>query len=169
MKKTTNLPLTATRQQSQINSPLKKRTLIMKHNKIISAAIALCVIALFTTGSVPSASASTPTPVTITGTYDFSTFPDVTGTFTTTGALTISGDTTMHIGPNYNGTIAHCVVTLIAPDGVIIIHQECQFATSPPAGRWEIVSGTGAYANLRGNGSLTMPDDEEAMTGFIYQ
>jgi hypothetical protein len=148
---------------------LRQKILIMRHNKFFAAAIALCVMAFFTMASVPSASASTPTPVTITGTYDFSTFPDVTGTFTTTGALTITGDTTMHIGPNYNGTIAHCVVTLIAPDGVIIIHQQCQFATSPPAGRWEIVSGTGAYANLRGNGSLTRPEDEEAMTGFIYQ
>ena len=141
----------------------------MRHNKIFSAAIALCVIALFTMGSVPSTSASTRTPVTITGIYDFSTFPDVTGTFTTTGALTISGPSTMHVGLNENGRRAHCVVTLIAPDGVIIIHQQCEFATSPPSGRWEIVSGTGAYANLRGNGSLTMPDDEEAMTGFIYQ
>ena len=140
----------------------------MRPNKILSAAIALCTVAFFTMGSVPSASASPPTPVTITAVYDFSTFPDVTGTFTTTGALTISGDTTMHIGPNHNGTIAHCVVTLIAPDGVIIIHQECQFATRPPMGRWEIVSGTGAYANLNGNGSLLMPPNTEAMTGFIY-
>jgi len=169
MKKTTNLPLIAIRQQSQINSPLKKRTLIMRHNKIFPAAIALCVIALFTMGSVPSTSASTRTPVTITGIYDFSTFPDVTGTFTTTGALTISGPSTMHVGLNENGRRAHCVVTLIAPDGVIIIHQQCEFATSPPAGRWEIVSGTGAYANLRGNGPLTMPPPTtEAMTGFIY-
>ena len=142
----------------------------MQHNKIISATIALCTIAFFTMDSVPSASASTRTPVTITGTYDFSTFPDVTGTFVTTGALTISGDTTMHIEPNENGTRAHCVVTLIAPLGNIIIHQECQFATRPSAGRWEIVSGTGAYANLNGNGSLTMPPPlAEAMTGFIYQ
>jgi hypothetical protein len=142
----------------------------MRHNKFFSPAIALCTIAFFTMASVPSASALTRTPVTITGTYDFSTFPDVTGTFVTSGALTISGDTTMHIDPNYNGTIAHCVVTLIAPDGVIIIHQECEFATPYPyRGRWEIVSGTGAYANLRGNGSLTMPGDQEAMTGVIYQ
>jgi hypothetical protein len=148
---------------------IKKRILIMRHNKFFSAAIALCAIAFFTVGSAPSASALTRTPVTITGTYDFSTFPDVTGTFVTTGALTISGDTTMHIGPNENGTRAHCVVTLIAPDGVIIIHQECQFATSPPSGRWQIVSGTGAYVNLRGNGSLTRPSNQEAMTGFIYQ
>jgi len=143
----------------------------MQHNKIISAAIALCTIAFFTMDSVPSAFGfPTRTPVTITAIYDFSTFPDVVGTFTTSGALTISGPSTMHVDPNENGTRAHCVVTLIAPDGVIIIHQECQFATSPPAGRWEIVSGTGAYANLRGNGPLTMPPPTtEAMTGFIYQ
>ena len=149
---------------------IKKRILIMRHNKFFSAAIALCAIALFTVGLAPSASALTRTPVTITGVYDFSTFPDVTGTFTTTGALTISGPTTMHVGLNENGARAHCVVTLIAPDGVIVIHQECVFTTSPPQGRWEIVSGTGAYANLRGNGPLTMPPPTtEAMTGFIYE
>jgi len=142
----------------------------MRHYKFSSAAIALCMIACFTMGSVPSVSASPPTlvPVTITAVFDFSTFPDVTGTFTTSGALTISGASTMHVELNYNGTTAHCVVTLIAPNGNIIIHQQCQFATSPPKGRWEIVSGTGAYANLNGNGSLTMPPNTEAMTGFIY-
>ena len=77
----------------------------------------------------------------------------------------------MHVDLLNNGTPAqpaHCVVTLIAPDGDIIIHQQCEFATSPPRGRWEIVAGTGAYANLNGNGSLTMPPNTEAMTGFIY-
>ena len=143
----------------------------MRNNKFISAAIALCVIAFFTMGSVPSASASTPTPVpvTITAVYDFSTFPYVTGTFTTTGLGGISGSTTMLVGPNVNGIIAHCVVTLMpSTGGSIIIDQECQFASPTPKGRWEVVSGTGAYANLNGNGSLTMPPNTEAMTGFIY-
>jgi hypothetical protein len=144
----------------------------MRHNKILSAAIALCVIAFFTMGSVPSASAfpPTPVPVTITATFDFSNFPNVSGTFTTTGALTISGPATMHVDfLGTLGTIAHCVVTLIASNGTIVIDQQCQFATSPPKGRWEIVGGTGAYANLNGNGSLTMPPPLiEAMTGFIY-
>lgn len=107
--------------------------------------------------------------VTITAVFDFSTFPDVTGTFSTTGALTISGAATMHVDLNENGVRAHCVVTLIAPDGSIIIHQQCQFSSSPPKGRWEIVSGTGAYADLDGNGSLTMPPFTEAMTGVIYR
>jgi hypothetical protein len=149
----------------------QQRILIMRHNKGFSAAIALCVIAFFTLGSAPSASASTPTPVpvTITAVYDFSTFPNVSGTFTTSGALAISGASTMRVDLNANGTIAHCVVTLIAPNGTINIDQQCQFATSPPKGRWEIVSGTGAYANLNGNGSLTMPPNTEAMTGVLYQ
>ena len=144
----------------------------MRHNKFISAAIALCVIAFFTTGSVPSASAATAIPVTITATFDFANFPDVTGNFTTTGALTISGPATMHVDLNpFNVIRAHCVVILMpSPGNSIIIDQECQFATSPPKGRWEIVGGTGAYANLNGNGSLTMPPPlVEAMTGVIYQ
>ena len=154
---------------------------------MLSVAIALCMVAFFTMGSAPTASAGTPTlvPVTITGTYDFSTFPNVTGTFTTTGLGGISGATTMNVGLiGPNATVAHCVVTLIPSDnsGTIIIDQQCQFATSMPApyptgqgkGRWEIVSGTGAYANLFGNGSLTMPTTpqgfpQEAMTGFIHQ
>ena len=141
----------------------------MRHNKIFSAAITLCVIAFFTMGSAPSASASPPTPVTITATFDFSNFPNVSGTFTTTGLSGISGSTTMHVDSlGTLGTVADCVVTLIAPNGNIVIDQECQFATSPPKGRWEVVSGTGAYANLNGNGSLLMPDDQEAMTGVIY-
>ena len=143
----------------------------MRHNKTISAAIALCVIVFFTMGSVPSASASTPIPVTITATFDFSNFPNVSGTFTTTGLGGISGSTTMHVDPlgALGLTVAHCVVTLIpSPGNSIIIDQECQFATSPPKGRWEIVGGTGAYANLNGNGSLTMPPFTEAMTGVIY-
>ena len=51
---------------------LRQKILIMRHNKFFATAIALCAIALFTIGSVPSASASTPTPVTITATFDFS-------------------------------------------------------------------------------------------------
>ena len=143
----------------------------MRHNKVFSAAIALCMIACFTMGSVPSASASppTPVPVTITAVFDSGTFPNLSGTFTTSGALTISGVSFMHVDLNpFNGVRAHCVVTLTASNGTIIIDQQCQFATSPPKGRWEIESGTGAYANLNGNGSLTMPPDTEAMTGFIY-
>jgi len=42
------------------------------------------------------------------------------------------------------------------------------YPTGQGKGRWEIVSGTGAYVNLNGNGPLTMPANQEAMTGVIY-
>ena len=117
-----------------------------------------------------------PSAVTITGTYDFSTFPNTTGTFVTTGALSISGASTMLVGPNQNGARAHCVIVLIPSDGsgTITIHQECEFKTATPKGQWQIVSGTGAYTNLTGNASLTMPlspdgsHPEKFMTGVIY-
>jgi hypothetical protein len=140
----------------------------MRHIKFYSMAMMLTMIVCFTMSWKPIHPTQTPAPVTITAVYDFSTFPNVSGTFTTSGALTISGTSTMDVGPNINGTRAHCVVTLVTSDGTITIHQECVFATNPPQGRWEIVSGTGAYANLKGNGSLTMPPNTEAMTGVIY-
>src|SRR5438045_7347113 len=124
------------RKQQKEKVPHKRSILTMRHNTILSSAIALCMVAFFTIGSVPSASASppTPVPVTITAVYDFSTFPNVTGTFTTTGALTISGVSTMHVDLNpFNGIRAHCVVTLFpSTGGTIIIDQQCQFASSPP-------------------------------------
>ncbi len=141
----------------------------MKQNKFYSAAIALVFIAFATTSWVrPSTPAAKPTAVTITGVYDFSTFPFAWGTFTTSGALTISGTTSMDVSFNSNGSRAHCVIVLYATDGTITIHQECQAVTSPWKGRWEIVSGTGAYANLKGNGLVLMPPNTEAMTGLIF-
>jgi hypothetical protein len=118
--------------------------------------------------SVSSTKRPHPGPVTINAVFDFSTFPDVLGTFTASGALNVSGSAEMLVGLNNNGIRGHCIVTLTAPNGTITIHQECQFGSNPPKGRWEIVSGTGAYANLKGNGSLLMPPNTEAMEGFIY-
>src|SRR5216110_3200165 len=112
------------KQQKQ-KVPHQQRILIMRHNKILSAAIVLCmVVFFFTMGSVPSASASTPVPLTITATFDFANFPNVSGTFTTTGALTVSGPATMHVDFLNAITTAHCVVTLIAPNGTIFIDQQ---------------------------------------------
>ncbi|HXR84063.1 MAG TPA: hypothetical protein VN722_07130 [Hanamia sp.] len=147
----------------------------MKQYKFFSAAIGLVLITFFATSWVSKKSTSSRSAITITGVYDFSTFPNTVGTFTTSGALNLSGTSTMLVGPNINGARAHCQITLTPSDGSgsIFIHQECAFNTPTPQGRWEIVGGTGAYVNLKGNGSLTMPmtpdgGNEEAMIGFIY-
>lgn len=109
-----------------------------------------------------------PTPVTITAIFTGGTFPVLTGYFTTSGALDITGDAEMTIGPKADGKVAHCIVELTTPEGNITIRQECEFSTDPARGSWQIVEGTGAYENLKGNGSLLMPPNTEAMTGKIY-
>ncbi len=145
----------------------------MKQNKFFSAAIALLLIAFFTTSWVsptpaPKKTPINKTPITINSVYDLSSYP-FPGTFYTHGALEIEGTVTMEVDGNPNAPIFHCLYTFVAPEGTFIVREECVFATPRQGqGRWEIVSGTGAYANLRGNGSALMPGNQENWVGFIY-
>jgi len=109
----------------------------------------------------------------IIATFDFSTFPNVSGTFTASGALgDQTGTATMDIGPlTPTGQVAHCTVVLTFSDGTINIKQECEFANAQVypnnKGQWQITGGTGAYAGVKGNGITTMPPFQEDMTGVI--
>jgi hypothetical protein len=138
----------------------------MRHIKIFSVAIVLSMIAISTMSWKPFNRHHKVKPVTITAVYDFSTFPNVSGTFTTGGALSISGTSTMEVHTFDNNTRAHCVVLLVTSEGTITIHQQCNLAGN--YGKWEIISGTGEYEDLKGRGTLTMPPNTEAMTGVIY-
>ena len=138
----------------------------MRHNKFISTAIVLCMIAFFSMGwkSSPSHKAGLVT-ITIVG------FPD--GTFTANGALVASGTNFMNVRPSgksHAGAI-HCTNSLVTSTGTFTILMDCQFATS--TGTWRITNGTGAYANLKGNGSLIMLINEngvevEELQGRIF-
>jgi Protein of unknown function (DUF3224) len=108
-----------------------------------------------------------PSPVSITASFTGGVFPSWTGTFTASGAIETSGKVTMDIDPNVNGIRAHFVLTLESSNGTITINQNCQFSTSPPKGNWKIVSGTGAYADLKGNGKFVFLPYAEAMEGDI--
>ena len=152
----------------------------MKQNKFSSAAIALLLIAFFTTSWMSPTRAHHRTPVTISVPFDLigGTYPNLlfTGTFTASGTFQPSGDATMDAAFNADGKRIHCIWTLTDENGSITLHEQCQLATSPWKGRWEIVSGTGAYANLRGNGLSLMPATYggvaspfwEVLTGFTY-
>jgi hypothetical protein len=139
----------------------------MRHIKNLYVAILLCMIATATIGMKPFHKHHRAKPVTITAVYDFSTLPNVSGTFTTGGALHIAGTTTMQVHAYDNGTRANCLVVLTTSKGTITIRQQCNLTAN--YGRWEIVKGTGKYEDLRGHGSLTMPPNTEAMTGAIYE
>ena len=145
-----------------------------RFKKITAGATAAAIMLLLQTPATLIAGAPTgkPRPVAITSTFTSCTddFSVCTGTFTTSGALGTSGGTvTMLTEFNINFKRAHCLWTFLFADGsTLTIREECTFATSPDRGRWEIESGTGTYANLRGNGSALMPDDiTEEWVGFV--
>ena len=138
----------------------------MKQNKFFSAAIALLLIAFFTISWALSRTPSEKeTPITINSVFDLTSNP-YPGTFYTHGALEIQGTVTMEVDAT-NYPILHCFYTFVAPEGTFTVKEHCTFANSPAVGRWKIVSGTGAYENLRGNGSALMPGNQENWVGFI--
>lgn len=76
----------------------------------------------------------------------------LTGTFTTTGELSISGTGIMDV--QLAGDSAHCTETLTTKDGSFTMHQDCSNINL--SGAWYITSGTGRYTHLHGSGTLTM-------------
>jgi hypothetical protein len=130
-----------------------------------------------TSATTPESSHANPASeksVHIRATFTPDNFPNVSGTFTTWGALgdNVSGTATMAIGGLADGLVAHCIVVLTFSNGTITIKQECEFASGKvfpfDKGQWQIVSGTGAYAGIKGNGITTMPPPfDEDMTGVI--
>jgi hypothetical protein len=151
----------------------------MKQNKFSSVAITLLLIAFFTTSWVSPTQAQKPTPVSITVPFGYTSgaFPDITftGPFTISGAFEASGTAIMVAHLNHNAMVYHCIWTLSDANGTFTLHEQCEMGSTPVKGRWEIVSGTGIYANLRGNGSALMPNVgdpaiyQENLTGVIYK
>jgi len=134
-----------------------------------------------TTGEVSHANPASEKAVRIRATFTADNFPNVSGTFTTWGALgdNVSGTATMDIGGlTPIGMVAHCVVVITfynadhSVKGTITIKQQCEFSVNPvypnAKGQWQIVGGTGAYSGIKGNGITTMPPPfDEDMTGVI--
>jgi hypothetical protein len=91
------------------------------------------------------------------------------GSLTITGAIGASGTYTMNPVVQ-TGRTFHCTNNLATPDGTITALTSCQSNSSGAGttGTWRIVSGTGAYANLQGNGRLVMYPGGETWTGKIF-
>lgn len=133
----------------------------MKNNNHFATAIVLCAIAFFTLSGKPF-TPHRPGAVTI----RIAGFPE--GTVTATGALEFTGTNFMEIrasGKSHAGAI-HCTNSVVTPEGNFTILMDCQFTTS--TGQWRIVNGTGAYANLRGNGSLVMTFEDGLDIETLY-
>jgi hypothetical protein len=93
------------------------------------------------------------------------------GYFTASGGVTTSGTCTMDVTPVSDDSI-HCTQTLFVPDeGTITILSKCSFSHN--TGAWYINKTTGRYANLRGEGTLTMSSTKdgpvELMKGLTWR
>jgi hypothetical protein len=86
------------------------------------------------------------------------------GTVTATGAINAVG--TYEMPTKIIGNALHCTFLLYFPKGTITIRMNCNMITF--LGVWQITEGTGDYQNIKGNGTLIMPDDlEEYLYGTI--
>ena len=134
--------------------------------------VLMCVLcSLVMAAPALTTQAAEPEPVSIV-IHDFAVSDDTAvGTFESSGAIETSGVESQVF--RINGLTLHCLHTLTAVEGTIVIRSQCNLVTN--VGQWRIVSGTGAYAGLKGNGSLLMvfnPDDpneaHELLDGWVY-
>ena len=128
-------------------------------NRLTAAAGLGTILALGAAALTASpALATTPTPVSI----EVQTFSPAGGTFTTSGAgLCPSGTTTDQIAgtphhPKFHANF-HDLKTFTCADGSGTFTANVQahliFGSTTDSFTWNILSGTGAYANLRGSGN----------------
>ena len=145
--------------------------------KAIKSALALS-ISLFTLFTVSSFTKSAPikgsnsivtalsekTPVTF---FTRATSADGTtyyGTVEASGGIDATG--TYVMPTEVHGMALHCLLIITFPDGTLTIRMNCNMRTGN--GRWQILEGTGVYSELRGNGPLVMPNEnDEILTGNI--
>ena len=86
------------------------------------------------------------------------------GTVIISGAFNAVG--TYEMPTQVHGMALHCTFNLTFPNGTITIRMNCNMVTFD--GVWKVLDGTGAYSNLKGEGSLVMPnDDDEILNGTV--
>ena len=140
----------------------------MKKSPISLSIIAICMMAFFMMSSFKTSSSAdlsnSAGPITIlssnTTSSDGVTYV---GNVQLTGAINASG--TYVMPTEVLGMALHCTFILNLPQGTITIRMLCNMQTLN--GRWTVLGGTGAYQNLEGGGSLTMPGIEELLVGTV--
>lgn len=147
----------------------------MKRSIVSISVFATCLLALFIISSfntIPSSTASNAPTFLNGGAVNFSssgTSVEADGTtyignVTATGAINAQG--TYVMPTEVIGSALHCTFILSFPNGTITIRMNCNLVTFK--GVWKVLGGTGIYQNLKGGGSLIMPDDlEEYLFGTV--
>lgn len=79
------------------------------------------------------------------------------------GAINADGKWSMQV--RSTGKAFHCINTMTFPGGVIVAISNCNSVTMN--GVWHIISASGDYAGMEGNGSLVMGPTGELWEGSI--
>ena len=103
-------------------------------------------------------------PITFFGSITGGAGTTYTGIVQASGAINATG--TFVMPTESLGMALHCIFILTFSTGTITIRMNCNMVTFN--GEWQIIEGTGAYQNLKGGGSLVMPNDtDEILTGTL--
>jgi len=133
----------------------------MLHNKSLSAAIALCMIAFFSMSWAPLNIKNT-SPIFKSSKYhqpesvEIRFYRIVGKTFTMEGAINTTG--TFTFTPENTGQAYHCTAVLNSNDGfsTLVATANCNRITMEGVWRVEGGSGTGIFADVEGEGKIMM-------------
>ena len=125
---------------------------------LFAAALALVALASF---GAATAQAAAPTPVSIAFTVTVFTPTTFSGTWVSTGAIADSGTFT-RTDVNFTGSLANSPTVgtfqsellLTSPLGTFTVEEQVRFTLSDVLGTWQILPGTGTYANVTGHGTF---------------
>jgi hypothetical protein len=135
----------------------------------------LASLVVLLVGPLAAAHATTPEPVTIQSTVQLGTF---TGTWSATGAINDSGTLVEPVVISTDSHQLHIVRVNTSGVGSFTLRIDSTLTSgSPPdsgtfVGRWVVVSGTGAYATLHGEGTRDATVNNgvvtETLTGTMH-
>jgi hypothetical protein len=125
---------------------------------LFAAVLTAVVVASFT---ATSAQAAPPQPVSIAFTVTVFTPRTFSGTWASSGAIADSG-TFVRTDVNFTGSLANSPTVgafqskllLSSSLGTFTVFEQILFTPTGVIGTWQIMSGTGAYANVTGHGTF---------------
>jgi hypothetical protein len=118
-------------------------------SRIAAAAVAAALAGSVTLAAAGPVSASTSVPVTIQATVIIGPF---TGTWSASGGISDSGTLVQPVDFRVGqGRVVHLMRVMTGSKGTITLVEDNLIGT--PVGQWAIIAGTGAYAQLHGDGT----------------
>lgn len=129
-------------------SAIMKLPRISVKSRIAAAAVAAALAGGVTLAAAGPVSASTSMPVTIQATVIIGPF---TGTWSASGGISDSGTLVQPVDFRVDNDVIHLVRVMTGSKGTITLVEDNRLGS----GHWAVIAGTGAYAQLHGDGTTS--------------